>query len=185
MHWRTPLIAGLILAIAATTVAFGGPAQDVLRDLAESERSARRTIGFVLVGVGAAVGIGSAVILAESGLAEYGLIAGGLVALPGIVTLAIPSAAEREYARAGSSETESALALERLADGGRRDRYISGLFNLAAGVASLLYPYQYVTSFDYVYSALTSFGMAAYDLLIPSKEEEAFRRYQRLAGEGG
>lgn len=175
----------LTLTIASTIGGVAGPAQDVLRDLAESERDARRMSGIVWIGAGAAIGIGSAVILADSELAGYGLLVGGLVAVPGIVTLAVPSAAEREYARSGSSEADSALALERLAEAARRERYLSGLFHFAAGVASLVYPYQYVTPYDFVYSALTSFGMAAYELLVPSSEEAALRRYERLAGAAG
>ena len=61
-------------------------------------------------------------------------------ATAGVVLLLSPAPPEQEFARSGTSEAESVLALERLADGGRRGRILSGMANLAAGVASLAYP---------------------------------------------
>ena len=106
------------------------------------------------------------------------------MAVPGALLLLIPSSAEQEYLRSGDSEAASALALERLADEGRRNRLLSGVSNAAAGVASLFYPINVITPHDSLYSAMASFGMAAYDFLVPSKEEAAYDRYASLAEQG-
>ena len=184
MRLRSALAAVLVVVVIASSTAFAGPAQDVLGDLARSERSARLATGYTYIGLGVAIGVVSAVVLVDSGIGIYGVLTGALIAVPGAITLVVPSAAERELDEAGGSEIEAALALERLAETGRRERIISGIANVAAGVASLLYPFEYFTPYDYVYSAVTSFGMAAVDFLFPSKEERAFVRYQRLAEQG-
>jgi hypothetical protein len=183
---RLQSVLAVVLAVVAigSSNALAGPAQEVLGDLARSERSARLTTGYTTIGLGVAIGVGSAVVLAGSGSEIYGVLAGALVAIPGAVTLIVPTAAEREFADAGGSEIEAALALERLAETGRRERIVSGVANVAAGIASLLYPFSYFTPYDYVYSAVTSFGMAAVDFLFPSQEERAFAQYQRLAEQG-
>jgi hypothetical protein len=175
----------LIAAVVGSGCALAGPAQDVLGDLARSERSERLISGYTLVGIGAAIAVVSAAVMVESGIGIYGVLAGGLVAAPGVVILAVPSRVEREFAEAGDSEVESALALERLADEGRRGRILSGIVDLAAGVASLVYPYSYITPYDHIYSAISSFGMAAYQFLFPSKEERALERYQELVLQAG
>lgn len=185
MRMRKLLLAVVIVSVVGSGCALAGPAHDVLGDLAQSERAARRMAGFTTLGIGVAIGVVSAAVMLESGIGIYGVIAGGLIALPGVVMLAIPSEAEREFAQAGGSETASALALERLSERGRRSRMMSGVVNLAAGIASLLYPYSYFTPYDYIYSAISSFGMAAVDFLFPSKEEQAFARYQNLAFQEG
>ncbi len=174
----------LVLVVIGGSTVLAGPAQDVLGDLARSERSARMTNGYVSIGLGVAIGVGSVVVLAGTGTELYGILVGTLVALPGVFSLMVPTAAEREWAEAGESEIASALALERLADMGRQERIISGIANLAAGIASLLYPFSYFTPYDYVYSAVSSFGSAAMDFLLPSKEERAFATYVRLAEQG-
>lgn len=179
--WVAVLIAGLVGTGAATA----GPAQEVLEDLAHGERTARVTSGLTSIGLGVAVGVGGFVVLSGSGMEIYGALAGALIAVPGVVTLMVPSAAERELAEAGDAELEAALALERLAESGRRERIVSGIAHVAAGIASLLYPFGFVTPYDHVYSAVTSFGMAAVDFLLPSKEERALARYERLAQASG
>jgi hypothetical protein len=184
MRLRSALAAVLAVVVITSSTALAGPAQDVLSDLARSERSARLVAGYTTIGVGVAIGVGSVVVLAGSGSEIYGVLVGALVAIPGVVTLVIPTAAEREFVEAGESEIEAALALERLAETGRRERIVSGIANVAAGVASLLYPFGYLTPYDYVYAAVSSFGMAAVDLLFPSEEERAFARYQKLAEQG-
>ena len=174
----------LAVVVVASSAALAGPAQEVLGDLARSERSSRLATGYTTLGLGVAIGVGSAVLLAGTGTELYGVLAGALIAIPGAVSLVVPTAAEREFADAGDSEIEAALALERLAETGRRERIISGVANVAAGIASLLYPFSYLTPYDYVYSAVSSFGLAAIDLLLPSKEERAFATYERLAEQG-
>jgi len=174
MGVRMLLLAAVISAVVGSGCTLAGPAQDVLGDLAQSERAARRTAGFTTLGIGVAIGIVSVAVMLDSGIGIYGVIAGGLIALPGVAMLAIPSEAEREFAQAGGVETSSALALERLSEKGRRSRILPGVVNLAAGIASLLYPYSYFTPYDYIYSAISSFGTAAVDFLLSSKEEQAF-----------
>jgi hypothetical protein len=179
---RLVLVAIALVSISACVHA--GPAQDVLADLAGAARSERIVSGVTTIGVGVAVGVASGIFLMGTEFGVYGLIAGGVIAVPGIVLLVLPSSAEQEYAQSGQSEIESALALERLADQGRRDRFLSGAGNVAAGVAALIYPINLLTPHDSLYSALASFGMAAYDFLIPSREEAAYDRYAALAKEG-
>ena len=181
MNPRSLSAVALAAVVAASGVALAGPAQDVLEDLARSARSARLAAGAGTIALGVAIGVGSIVFLSGSGVEIYGVLAGALIAVPGVVTLAVPSAAEQAFAESGDSEIQAALALERLAETGRRERIVSGIANVAAGVAALLYPFGYFTAYDYVYSAATSFGLAAIDFLVPSDEEQAFSRYQRLA----
>lgn len=181
MQRRRVLAAVLIIALVGSSCVFAGPAQEILEDLSKSEQSARLATAFTYIGLGVVVSGVSAAVLMDSGIGIYGVIAGGVIALPGVVSLAVRSSAEREFARVGDSEIESALALERLAAEGRLGRIISGLGNLAAGVASLLYPFSYFTRYDYVYSAVMSFGTAAVDFLFLSKEERAYKRYEALA----
>ncbi len=184
MRLQSAMAVVLVVAVVASSTALAGPAQDVLSDLARSERSARLATGYTYIGLGVAIGVVSAVVLVDSGIGIYGVLTGALIAVPGVAALLVPSVAEREFAEVGDSEIGAALALGRLAETGRRERIISGIANVAAGVASLLYPFEYFTPYDYVYSAVTSFGMAAVDFLFPSKEERAFFRYQRLAEQG-
>ena len=61
-------------------------------------------------------------------------------ATAGVVLLLSPASSKQESAWSGTSEAESAVALERWVDGGRRGRILSGMANLDAGVASLVHP---------------------------------------------
>jgi len=181
MRVKRGLVGVLGILVVWSACAAAGPAQDVLGDLADSERSARVISGITSVGIGVGIGVGSYVFLAGTGMEIYGAIAGGLIAIPGLVTLFVPTEAERACRDACDSEIESAHALERLAAQGRLGRYISGIANAAAGVISLLYPFNYFTSYDYLISAASSFGMALIDFLLPSKEEIAYDKYEALA----
>ena len=153
----------LVVVVIASSAALAGPAQDVLADLARSERSGRLATAYTYIGLGAPIGVVSAVVLVDSGIGIYGVFTGALIAVPGVAALLVPSAAEREFAQVGDSEIEAALALERLAETGRRERIISGIANVVAGVACLLYPFKCFTPYDYIYSVVSSFGMAAVD----------------------
>jgi hypothetical protein len=156
----------------------------VLADLAASERSERIATGIATVGVGVDVGIASGLFLMGTEYGIYGLLAGGIIAVPGVLLLVSPSPSEREFVQSGGSEAASALALARLADEGRRSRFLSGVGNVAAGIATLVYPINVITPYDSVYSAVVSFGMAVYDFFIPSREEAAYDRYATLAEQG-
>lgn len=175
---------GGILALSSVLLV-GGPAQEILGELAETARAQRMTSGVVSIGLGAVVGIGGAILLADHGLSSYALLAGGLIALPGVLTLAIPSEAERACARACHSEAAAADELERMALTARIGRYVSGSINVVVGTVSLLFPYRRVSDYDYLVSALASYGRAASDFLIPSREEKAYERYLMLAAAGG
>lgn len=182
---RCKLISRVAILLVVAVLSLGvvvaaGPAQIVLLDLAQTEKDARMWTGYGLIGAGILCGLVAGGALAQYGLGSYGLVIGGLIALPGVFYLAIPSQAERELALAGDSEDRAAVALQRLAADGFRSRLISGIVSGAAGVASLLYPYGYLTQYDYVYSFALNLGMAAYDFLVPSKEEEALHRYQSM-----
>ncbi|MFC2078381.1 hypothetical protein ACFLSZ_00205 [Candidatus Bipolaricaulota bacterium] len=178
---------GVILVLGVVLIAGGllaGPAQDILGNLADTARAERVVSGLTTIGIGAAVGIGGYLLLDDMGLGTYAAIAGGLVALPGLITLVVPSSSEIACLRSCDSEVDSALALEAMASSARLTRYVSGIVNVAAGTASLLFPYSYVTPYDYVYSAIVSYGMATLDFIFPSKEERAYRQYE-LAIAGG
>jgi hypothetical protein len=178
---RIGLVSFLIVVVVAGSV-LAGPAQDILQSLADSARSERVVSGLTTIGIGVAVGVGGYLLLADMGWGTYAAIAGGLVALPGIITLVLPSEAEVACAQHCDSEVDSALALEDMAAKARLTRYVSGIVNIAAGTASLLFPYSYVTPYDYVYSAIVSYGMAVIDFLFPSKMERAYNQYLVLAG---
>ncbi|MBU1050039.1 hypothetical protein KKG90_08465 [Candidatus Bipolaricaulota bacterium] len=171
----------VLVLLLASSCAVAGPAQDILGNLAESARSERMMSGWASIGVGAVIGVGGFLLLDDVELGTYAAIAGGLIALPGVITLAIPSEAEMACRNSCDSEIDAAMALEQMAANAKLERYISGVINVAAGVASLLFPYTYVTQYDYVYSAVVSFGMGAIDFLLPSKEERAYRSYELLA----
>jgi len=181
---KTAIVLMMALIVGGSCV-FAGPAQDILGELAETARSERLVSGLTTVGIGVAIGIGGTILLADVGWGPYAAIAGGLVALPGIVTLVLPSEAELACARSCDSEINAALALEDMAATARLARYVSGIVNIAAGTASLLFPYSYVTRYDYVYSAIMSYGTAIIDFLFPSKEERAYQQYLVLAEESG
>jgi len=185
MQLKRVMVVGLVVLLMGSSCALAGPAQQVLEDLAETERNARVVSAYTTIGIGVAIGVGSYLVLAGSGAEIYGLLGGGLIAATGVIPLFVPSEAERACADACGSEAESALALERLAAQGRLDRYISGATNVAAGVISLLYPINIFTRYDNLLSAVSSFGMAAVDFLFPSKEEAAYARYEALAASGG
>jgi hypothetical protein len=129
-----------------------------------------------MVGAGAAIGIARGLLFMDT---EWGIC--GIIAAPGVVLLLSPSPAEQEFVRSGTSEAESALALERWDDEGRRSRTLSGVAYLAAGVAPFVYPMNLITSCDSLYSVIAMLGMAIYDVLIPSTEEAAYTRYVALA----
>jgi hypothetical protein len=177
--YRTGVIAAIVVAIvlSAAAIVVAGPAQEILGDLARSEGSSRMIAGVATVAVGVAVGVGSAAFLMGTDYGIYGIVAGGLIAAPGVVMLVVPSEAERAYAAAKDSEEDCALALENLAEKARMARIVSGIVNASAGVASLLFPINLITRYDYVYSAVSSFGAAAIDFLLPSTEERAYSRY--------
>lgn len=171
----------LLVLMLASSYVLAGPAQDILGSLADSARTERMISGWTTIGFGVAIGVGGFLLLDDVGLGSYAAIAGGLIALPGVITLAIPSEPEIACRRSCDSEIDAALALEQMAANAQLERYISGVINVAAGIASLLFPYSYVTQYDYVYSAIVSFGMGALDFLLPSKEERAYKSYELLA----
>ena len=175
----------IMIMVLAGGCVLAGPAQDILGNLAESARTERMVSGWTSIGIGTAIGVGGFLFLDDATLGAYAAIAGGLVALPGLITLVIPSEAEIACSKSCDSEIGSAMALEQMAANAKLERYISGVVNMAAGVASLLFPYSYVTQYDYVYSAVMSFGMGAIDFLLPSKEERAYKSYELLAAPAG
>ena len=175
----------VLVMVLASSCVFAGPAQEILGKLAESARTERMVSGWTAIGMGTVIGVGGYVLLDDVGLGTYAAIAGGLVALPGLITLVIPASAEIACSKSCDSEVDSALALEEMAASAKLERYISGVINIAAGAASLLFPYSYVTQYDYVYSAIVSFGRGAIDFLLPSKEERAYKSYELLAMSAG
>ena len=103
--------------------------------------------------------------------------------------MAIPSDAERAFNDVASAspeeqERKAVFALTKLADDAKQRRIISAIGYAAAGLASLAFPssLQFVTQYDWLYSTLTNLGMAAYTLLIPSREEQALQTYEQLVG---
>ena len=175
----------IVVVVLASSCVFAGPAQEILGNLAESARTERMVSGWTSIGMGTVIGVGGYLLLDDVGLGTYAAIAGGLVALPGLITLVIPSSAEIACSKSCDSEIDSALALEQMAASAKLERYVSGVINIAAGAASLVFPYSYVTQYDYVYSAIVSFGRGVFDFLLPSKEERAYKSYELLAMSAG
>jgi len=171
----------VLVVVFASSGVLAGSAQDILNNLAESSRTERRVSGLTTIGIGTVIGVGGFLLLDDLGLGTYAAITGGLVALPGLITLVIPSDAEISCSRSCDSEIDSAMALEKMAANAKLERYISGVINIAAGAASLLFPYSYITQYDYVYSSIMSFVMGALDFLLPSKEERAYESYRLMA----
>ncbi len=179
----------IALLAAFSLIVSAGPAQTVLQDLAETEKSERTLSGYIMIGTGIVVGLALSAVFAyaagpDSGAALLGLGIGVAFAIPGIISLAVPSKAEREYTVAGGSEARSLVALQRLASEGRNSRFISGIVDGAVALASLLSPYYFPSSYDYLYATAFYGGMAGYSFLVPSREEQALERYRELAAAG-
>ena len=87
---------GFVL-VMATSCVLAGPAQDILGNLAESARSERMVSGWTAMGMGTVIGVGGLLRLDDMGLGTYAAVAGGLIALPGLISLIVPSKAERSY----------------------------------------------------------------------------------------
>jgi hypothetical protein len=126
MMMKTGFILVLIVVLASSYV-YAGPAQDILGNLADSARSERVVSGLTTVGIGAVIGVGGYLLVNDMGLGTYAAITGGLIALPGLITLVLPSEAESACSRSCDSEVYSALALEKIASSSRLTRYISGV----------------------------------------------------------
>jgi hypothetical protein len=98
----------------------------VLEDLADSTHSGRIVTGTASLAVSVAIGVAGSLFLMDMELGIYGLIAGGVIATAGVVLLLSPAPSKQESAWSGTSEAESAVALERWVDGGRRGRILIG-----------------------------------------------------------
>ena len=62
--------------------------------------------GYAAIGIDVAVGVGSVVLLAGSGLEIYGVPTGALIVVPGVATLLVPSKEERAFATYQRLEAE-------------------------------------------------------------------------------
>jgi MFS family permease len=186
-----------VLVLAPIALAFAQAASDriaygILEDLAQEKRGERLITGGSLVVGGLLIGATvAAIVPPPDGLWIGGLVA-GVGVIPGAIILAIPSDAERSFSDVANApreeqEQRALLALTRLADKARQQRLIRAIGYAAAGLASLAFPssLQFVTQYDWLYSTLTNLGMAAYTLLVPSREERALLTYERLAAVGG
>ena len=186
-----------VLAIAPVLLALGQESGDriaygILEDLAQEKRSERLITGGGLIAGGVPVGaIVVAVVPPPDNLWIGGLVA-GVGVVPGALILAIPSDAERSFSDVASAppeqqEQKALFALNGLAAEAKQRRIISAVGYAAAGLASLAFPsqLQFVTQYDWLYSTLTNLGMAAYTLLVPSREEQALQTYEQLAAAGG
>jgi MFS family permease len=187
-------IVAAVLVLAPVLLAFGQERGDriaygILEDLAGEKRSERLVTGGGLIAGGVIVGVIVAAVVPPPDNLWIGGLAAGVGVIPGAIILAIPSDAERAFndvASAPPSEQEqkAAFALTRLANEAKQRRIISAIGYAAAGLASLAFPsrLQFVTQYDWLYSTLTNLGMAAYTLLVPSREEQALQTYEQLAG---
>jgi hypothetical protein len=186
-----------VLVFVPTWTAFaqetsGAVAYGILEDLAQEERGERLVTGVGLIAGGLVIGgIVVAVVPPPDNLWIGGLVA-GVGVIPGAIVLAIPSDAERAFddvasAEAGEREQKAVFALTRLAGEARQRRFMTAIGYAAAGLASLAFPssLQFVTPYDWLYSTLTNLGMAAYTVLVPSREEQALQTYERLVAAGG
>lgn len=93
---RYIVTAALVLVVALSPILAAGPAQTVLQDLAETERSERMFSGYVLVGAGVIVGAAASLILASAIGSDDPLVAligvgiGAVFVVPGILSLTVP-----------------------------------------------------------------------------------------------
>jgi MFS family permease len=196
---RTALVAVvlMVLVVAPVLSVFGQQTSDriaygILEDLAQEKRSERLISGGGLIAGGVVAGvIVAAVVPPPENLWIGGLVA-GVGVIPGVITWAIPSDAERAFndvrnVSPSEQEQKAAFALTRLANKARQRRIMSAIGYTAAGLASLAFPssLQFVTQYDWLYSTLTTVGMAVYTLLVPSREEQALQTYEQLAGVSG
>ena len=62
MRLKTVLVTLLVTGVLTSGCALAGPAQDVLEDLARSERNERLIAGYTALGIGAAIGLVSAAV---------------------------------------------------------------------------------------------------------------------------
>jgi len=169
-----------------------GIAYGILEDLAQEKRGERLVSGIGLIAGGLVVGgIVVAVVPPPDNLWIGGLVA-GVGVIPGALVLALPSDVERALddvasAAPGEREQKAVFALIRLANEARQRRFMTAIGYAAAGLASLAFPasLQFVTPYDWLYSTLTNLGMAAYTVLVPSREEQALQTYERLVAAGG
>ena|GEM_PF-2278139 len=185
------------LVFVPTLCAFAQETSDViaygiLEDLAQEKRGERLVSGIGLIAGGLVVGgIVVAVVPPPDNLWIGGLVA-GVGVIPGALVLALPSDVERALddvasAAPGEREQKAVFALIRLANEARQRRFMTAIGYAAAGLASLAFPasLQFVTPYDWLYSTLTNLGMAAYTVLVPSREEQALQTYERLVAAGG
>lgn len=152
-----------------------------LKMVADRDRTGRVIGGACLVAGGGLIAVSG--IAAGNEVTGPLLIVGGIIAGSGGLILLIPTQSEKEYRKVmkvadpGEREYAAEVSLEYLADKAKRNRIISGISSAASGVLNL---YVYKSNVDSgnselastnLYSAIISFGTAAYQFLVPSYVE--------------
>lgn len=180
---------GLLLPQAATGSARAGEgmAFQILQDMAREDARNRTYRGIAEIGGGVVLGLVTG-LLVNMASPEHalpaGLIVGGLFVLRGAFTLATPTQIERTHAEISAlsperREERSVLLLRQWAEAARQWRLVRAVTNgvwgltlLAVGASS--------GEWFYCYLGFYNLGWMAYTLLVPSREERAFSRYQDL-----
>jgi hypothetical protein len=169
-------------------------AEEYLSRLANNLRTRRRVAGIAGTLVGAAGLAGGIALLSnkdDEGLAEFfsdvfGLACigvGGVLFVGGVVSLAVPTRAEKEDRRvraigdAAERGQAAASALAGLAKWGRRNRMIMGGLCSAAAVLSAVSGSGTNSSGDVVGGSIVFGAAALYSFLVRSSEEKTYRDY--------
>ena len=189
---------GKITSLAGQTPGQASLAEQYLSRLSAKSKKMRTLAGSAGLAVGAlCVGGGLAMMSADNeadwlGFGEFfgtmAVVTGGVAIAGGILTLSIPSSAERAYKRIRPIEDPAmrdracADALSGLSRKGRKTRMIMGGLACALGVAGILSSGGEDSSEEAMYSAACAGGLALYYFLVKSPAERTYRAYLEQGG---
>jgi len=162
------LALGPVLSQAVQAQTYKHEPCQVLSGLAEAKKSSREIAAWVSLASGAA----GLLLFTALGSPIFGIIAGGIGGL-GFFLNTLPSDAERMLANSSGQQKDCYFSLEQLSDSARNARYLSAIANGVGGLAALAFS---TYSYDLLYGALYGLGMATYQFLMPSEEEQAFAK---------
>lgn len=151
----------------------------IIEDMAEEKRDERIQSGTISLIAGGVIGGLLVVGGGDIGI-TLGLISFAIIGLPGALRLGYPSKTERRLEDilmldADSRERKCAIELEVMAEQAKRSRYLSAISDGALAMIGLAVGWILLPIYWAVQAART--------IVLPSAEEEAFERYQRLVGE--
>lgn len=155
------------------------PCVQIMQGILESKQEARIRSGIGSLVGGAVAGI---VFAAADGFSELGSMLGlvtfAVIGVPGALSIALPSKAEKRIedilaVQADERERTCVGELERMAEQGRRSRYVTAISNGAMALLGYGLGWIYVPTYYVVQAARAA--------IFPSEEEDALERYRLLA----